>query len=104
MKAAMIMGVFDDWVHQYKTLGPELRDKEYMFINELVLLWPFVCSSSLFKTMQYVEEGWKPFLKEQQLKVSANCSNHLGSIPTRTYYLKRGREMWRIPEQTFSVR
>ena len=42
IKKTMLVGVFDDWHQQYKTLGLNGRFKDYMFINELVLLWPFV--------------------------------------------------------------
>ena len=47
----MMAGVFDDWYQRYETLGPNGRYNDYMFINELVLMWPFVCSCSLFKTL-----------------------------------------------------
>ena len=55
MKKAILGSVFDDWHEQYTTLGPNGRYKDYMFINELVLLWPFVHSCYLFKTL-YIDE------------------------------------------------
>ena len=51
IKKTMLAGVFDNWHEQFRILGPKGRFKDYMFINELVLLWPLVCSSSLFKTL-----------------------------------------------------
>ena len=50
----MLAGVFDDWHEHYKILGPNGRYKDHMFINELILLWPLVCSCSLFKTLYIV--------------------------------------------------
>jgi len=89
IKKAMLAGVFDDWHEQYKTLGPNGRYKDYMIMNELVLLWPFVCSCSLFKTL-YIDGELDSVFKGLPLKVSAIWLRHYTLIPARIHYSMKG--------------
>ncbi len=76
----MMAGVFDDWHQQYETLGPIMRYKDYMFINELVLLWPFVCSCSLFKTL-YIDGEFDSVFKGTAAQSFSNLVKALGFNP-----------------------
>ena len=79
----MLAGVFDNWHEQYKTLGPNGRYKDYMIINELVLLWPFVCSCSLFKTL-YIDGELDSVFKDTAAQSFRDVVKALGFNP-RTY-------------------
>ena len=76
----MLAGIFDNWHEQYKTLGPKGRFKDYMFINELVLLWPFVCSSSLFKIL-YIDGEFDLVFKGSAAQSFCDLVKALGFNP-----------------------
>jgi len=89
IKRTMLAGVFDNWHEQYKILGPKDRFKDYMFINELVLLWPLVCSSSLFKTL-YIDGELDLVFKGSAAQSFRNLVKALGFNPNTYPFFDEG--------------